>query len=174
MAWYNLITICLSIIAIAISLLTFFFSSRPHIKIEIDDCVHSVPSELVCIMFRFSNKSPIAGDIKYATLSFVGYKFQNVERFENFDFSKISLFKTNGARFDLSKISNTLPVTAIPFSYNTGMIVFNTKGIVFPICKATLKINFVSGLRFKKSLVLDILRNSSDNVCEDQTRFKNQ
>ena len=85
----DMVAIVVSIAALLVSIYFSFFTSRPHIKIELDDQIHSISSRVVCVMITFNNKSPVAGDIKKATLFYNGNKFSCIKNREIFDFSML-------------------------------------------------------------------------------------
>lgn len=166
----DVIAVIVSVAALLVSIYFSFFTSRPHIKIEVDDQIHSISSRVVCVMITFNNKSPVAGDIKKATLFYNGNKFSCIKNREIFDFSKMGLQTKDGRPYDFSKVIKSLPITVFPFSYDFAMLCFHVDKITVPIKKARLKIDFVSGHSFHKTLKLDTLSDSSDNPTEYQNR----
>lgn len=152
----NILSVCISTLALLISIYFSFFTSRPHIKIVIEDCVHSIPSKLVCVAFKYFNKSPIAGDISNASICFEGNTLYCITKNEQFDLSTINLQRKGGNILSQSLITKNLPFTALPFSCDTAIICFNVDTIVNPIKALILKIYFVSGRtkRFKLRPIL--------------------
>lgn len=166
----DLIAILVSLCALGVSIYFSLFTSRPHIKIEIDDRIHSIPSKVVCVMITFYNKSPVAGDIKKATLSYNGNKFNCIKNREQFDFSKMSLQTKDGRNFDFENVIKSLPVTVLPFSYDFAMLCFPVDKVTVPIEKARLKIDFVGRRSFRKTLILDILDTPTNPDDKQQER----
>ena len=170
----ELIAVLISLCALGVSIYFSLFTSRPHIKIEIDDRVHSIPSKVVCVMITFYNKSPIAGDIKETTISYNGKKFSCIKNREQFDFSKFGLRTKDKRSFDFKNVIKSLPVTVLPFSCDFAMLCFPVDEITSPIEKARLKIDFVSGKSFRKMLKLDTLFNSDDKTAyQERKHYKN-
>lgn len=158
----DIVSICISFLALIVSLFFSIWNAMPHIKILITHSLYTTTLNFLAVSVKFTNSSQIAGTVSNAYIKVNGKRIYCIQVGDTFNTESIKFETVNGTRIIPADEEFKAPFEILPFKVKYGIFVFPNFSSEREIIKLNLYVKFT---RITKHFTLKARR--AEHIAHD-------